>query len=84
MGLPTLSYVARRKAVGAPRLSGGYPGGSPPGHALWVLSEKRGAVVSSPDGPQQGRAQGRTAARRPVRAGGKPGVVSRRSVTTLV
>ena len=28
----------RRKAVLALQLNGGYPGGSPPGHALWVLS----------------------------------------------
>ena len=28
----------RRKQRDAPQLSGGYPGGSPPGHALWVLS----------------------------------------------
>ena len=28
----------RRKERDAPQLSGGYPGGPPPGHALWVLS----------------------------------------------
>ena len=32
------SCPGRRKAVLAPQLSGGYPGGPPPGHALWVLS----------------------------------------------
>ena len=29
---------ARRKERNAVQLSGGYPGGPPPGHALWVLS----------------------------------------------
>src|SRR5699024_290424 len=44
-------------------------------------SEKRRAVGSSPDGPERGRAQGRRAARRPARDGGKPGVASRHAVT---
>ena len=40
------------------------------------------AVVSSADGPERGRAEGRKAARRPARAGGKPRVASRRGVIT--
>ena len=46
------------------------------------FEQKRCAVVSSPDGPERGRAQGRKAARRPVRVVGKPGVANRQSVTT--
>ena len=42
---------------------------------------KRKGVRSSPDGPERGRAQGRTAARRPARVGGKPRVAHGRSVT---
>ena len=38
VGTDAAAGQGRRKETDAPQLSGGYPGGPPPGHALWVLS----------------------------------------------